>query len=224
MVSPQSTSECTTKGLELDNQSYTENWRLQIVSALKVFYYYLANSEKDLMFGILHPGDGQYYCLSIIDDNQVLLYMNRDASATTFHPSHYVLEDFGRKAKANPEKVASSLYSGSEMEYSYGSINARRAAKLRMVAHIIGLLGELTGNKVDLRWGYSDSSDEGAVSNFNSFPSAFPLSWSEVLPVNSKNYDWAGNILQVTAEGMVVATYNQQTAELLLPNGRVTKF
>ena len=208
----------------MGNQSYTENWRLQIVSALKVFYYYLANSEKDLMFGILHPGGGQYYCLSIINDDEVLLHMNRDASATTFSPGHYVLEDFARKAMANPEKVASSLFSGSKMEYSYGSISVSRAAKLRMVAHMIGLLGELAGNSVDLRWGYSDSSDEGAVSNFDSFPIAFPSNWSEILPVNSKTYDWAGNILEVISEGMVVATYNQQAAELMRSNGEITKF
>ena len=89
---------------------------------------------------------------------------------------------------------------------------------------MIGLLGELAGNSVDLRWGYSDSSDEGAVSNFDSFPSAFPSNWSEVLPVNSRHYDWAGNILEVTSEGMVVATYNQQAAELMRSNGEVTKF
>jgi len=197
---------------------------LQIVSALKVFYYYLANSEKDLMFAILHPGGGQYYCLSIISDDQVLLYMNRDASASTFSPGQYVLEDFGRKAIANPEKVASSLFSGSKMEYSYGSISESRAAKLRMVAHMIGLLGELAGSNVDLMWGYSDSDDEGAVSNFDSFPSSFPSNWSGILPVNSRIYDWAGNILQITSEGNVVATYNQQAAELLRSNGEFTKF
>jgi len=208
----------------LDNHSHSENWRLQIVSALKVFYYYLANSQKDLMFGILHPGGGQYYCLSIISDDQVLLHINRDASATTFSPNQYVLEDFGRKALANPEKVASSLFSGSKMEHSYGSITSSRAAKLRMVAHMIGLLGELAGSSVDLMWGYSDSDDEGAVSNFDSFPSDFPSNWSEILPVNSKTYDWAGNILQITSEGNVVATYNQQSAELLRSNGELTKF
>lgn len=207
----------------MDNYSYSENWRLQIVSALKVFYYYLANSEKDLMFGILHPGGGQYYCLSVISDDEVLLYMNRDASATTFSPGHYVLEDFGRKAIANPEKVASALFVGSKMEYAYGSISASRAAKLRMVSHMIGLLGELAGKSVDLRWGYSDSEDD-CLSNFHSFPDAFPSNWSEILPVNSKNYDWAGNILEVTSEGIVVATYNQQAAELLRSNGEVTKF
>jgi len=197
---------------------------MQIVSALKVFYYYLANSEHDLMFGILSPGGGQYYCLSILDENNVLLYMNRDASATAFYPAHYVLEEFGRKAMANPEKVASSLFSGSKMEYSYGSISESRAAKLRMVGHMIELLTEMTGTNVDLRWGYSDTSDEGAVSNFDTFPNAFPFSWAEVLPVNSKYYNWSGNILEITSEGMTVATYNQQTAEVLLANGKLTKF
>jgi len=207
----------------LDNLSFNENWRLQIISALKVFYHYLANSERDLMLGILHPAGGQYYCLSIIDDQRVLLYMNKDASATSFYPEHYVVEDFARKAIVNPEKVASSLFSGSKMEYSYGSISASRAAKLRMVAHMIGLLAELAGNNVDLRWGYFDGDDD-AVSKFNSFPSSYPFGWSEVAPVNTRNYDWSGNILEVTSEGAIVATYNQQTAEALLANGDLIQF
>jgi hypothetical protein len=201
-----------------------EQWRQEIISALKVFYYYLANAEQDLMLGILHPGGGQYYCLSILDSRQVLLHMNRNASATAFYPASFVVRDFAVKAQKNSEKVAASLFAGSKMEYAYGSITPIRGSKLRMVAHMIGLLEELKGQDVDLLWGYFDSDNEGAFSNFDVLPSNFPENWETAQPVNSHNYDWSANILQIVAGGQIVATYNQQTAEVLLSAGTLKSF
>jgi len=208
----------------MENRDMNEQWRQEIISALKVFYYYLANAEQDLMLGILHPGGGQYYCLSIMDARQVLLHMNRGASATTFSPVTYSVQDFADKAHKNPEKVAASLFAGSRMEYAYGAITPSRASKLRMVAHMIGLLEELKGQDVDLLWGYFDSDNEGAFSNFDVFPSNFPEDWETAQPVNSQNYDWSANILQIVAGGQIVATYNQQTAEVLLSAGTFKSF
>jgi hypothetical protein len=208
----------------MENRDMHEQWRQEIESALKVFYYYLANAEQDLMLGILHPGGGQYYCLSIMDAREVLLHMNRGASATTFSPAHYSVQDFAEKAHENPEKVAASLFAGSKMEYAYGAISSSRASKLRMIAHMIGLLEELQGEGVDLLWGYFDSSNEGAWPNFNVFPANFPENWQSTKPVNSEHYDWSANILQVVAGGEIVATYNQATAEVLLKSGNLKKF
>ena len=208
----------------MENRDMNEQWRQEIISALKVFYYYLANAEQDLMLGILHPGGGQYYCLSILDSRQVLLHMNRNASATAFYPASFVVRDFAVKAQKNSEKVAASLFAGSKMEYAYGSITPIRGSKLRMVAHMIGLLEELKGQDVDLLWGYFDSDNEGAFSNFDVLPSNFPENWETAQPVNSQNYDWSANILQIVAGGQIVATYNQQTAEVLLSAGTLKSF
>jgi hypothetical protein len=208
----------------MESRDINEQWRQEMVSALKVFYYYLANAEQDLMLGILHPGGGQYYCLSILDSRQVLLHMNRNASATAFYPASFVVRDFAEKAQKNSEKVAASLFAGSKMEYAYGSINPSRGSKLRMVAHMIGLLEELIGQDVDLLWGYFDSDNEGTFSNFDVFPSNFPEDWETAQPVNSQNYDWSANILQIVAGGQIVATYNQQTAEVLLSAGTLKSF
>jgi hypothetical protein len=93
-----------------------------------------------------------------------------------------------------------------------------------MVAHMIGLLEELKGQDVDLLWGYFDSDNEGAFSNFDVFPSNFPENWETAQPVNSQNYDWSANILQIVAGGQIVATYNQQTAEVLLSAGTLKSF
>ncbi len=208
----------------MESRDINEQWRQEIISALKVFYYYLANAEQDLMLGILHPGGGQYYCLSIMDARQVLLHMNRNASATTLYPASFVVRDFADKAHKNPEKVAASLFAGSGMEYAYGAITPSRGSKLRMVAHMIGLLEELKGQDVDLLWGYFDSDNEGAFSNFDVFPSNFPENWETAKPVNIQNYDWSANILQIEAGGQIVATYNQQTAEVLLSAGTLKSF
>jgi hypothetical protein len=208
----------------MENRDMNEQWRQEIESALKVFYYYLANAEQDLMLGILHPGGGQYYCLSIMDAREVLLHMNRGASATAFSPVHYSVQDFAEKAHKNPEKVAASLFAGSKMEYAYGAMTPSRGSKLRMVAHMIGLLEELKGQDVDLKWGYFDSDNEGAFSNFDVFPINFPGNWESAKPVNSQVYDWSANILQVVARGDIVATYNQQTAEVLLGTGTLKSF
>jgi hypothetical protein len=208
----------------MENRDMHEQWRQEIESALKVFYYYLANAEQDLMLGILHPGGGQYNCLSIMDARGVLLHMNRGASATAFHPATFTVQDFAEKAHKNPEKVAASLFAGSKMEYAYGAISSSRASKLRMIAHMIGLLEELQGEGVDLLWGYFDSDNEGAWSNFDVFPSTFPANWEVAKPVNSQYYDWSANILQVEAGGQIIATYNQQAAEVLLGTGTLKSF
>jgi hypothetical protein len=208
----------------MENSENTEAWRQEIISALKVFHYYLANSDGDLMLGILQPGGGQYYCLSILDEKNVLLYMNRGASATSFSPQHFALPDFAKKALRAPEKVAATLFEGSNMTYSYGSITPVKASKLRMIAHMIGLLEELEGQVVDLEWGYFDSSDAGAESKFETLPQEYPKSWGDVAPVKADVYGWAANILRVTADGQVAATYNQQTAEVLLVTGRLISF
>ena len=208
----------------MESRDINEQWRQEMVSSLKVFYYYLANAEQDLMLGILHPGGGQYYCLSILDSRQVLLHMNRNASATAFYPASFVVRDFAVRAQKNSEKVAASLFAGSKMEYAYGAITPSRGSKLRMVAHMIGQLEELKGQDVDLLWGYFDSDNEGAFSNFDVFPSNFPENWETAQPVNSQNYDWSANILQIVAGGQIVATYNQQTAEVLLSAGTLKSF
>lgn len=201
-----------------------DKWRLEIIVSLKIFYYYLTWSEKDLMLGILHPGGGQYHCLSFMDDQQVLVHLNKHASATTFYPAQHSIAGFGEKAERNPEKLAQSLYAGSLMIHAYGAVDSARASKLRMLAHMIGTLEELEGKNVDLRWGFFDSSSEGAYSNFETMPAEFPVEWGKVQPVNGIFYDWAANILQIEVEGQVVATYNQQTAELLRSSGQVLKF
>lgn len=87
-----------------------EKWRLEIISALKVFYYYLSWSEKDLMLGILHPGGGQYHCLSIMDDSQVLLHMNKFASATTFFPASFLSPNSATR-QCDPQRRSLSRYS-----------------------------------------------------------------------------------------------------------------
>ncbi len=201
-----------------------EKWRLEIISALRVFYYYLSWSEKDLMLGILHPGGGQYHCLTIMDDSKVLLHMNKFASATTFFPASFSVTDFGGKAMRNPEKVAQSLFSGSIMNHTYGVVNSARAAKMKMIAHMLGLLEELQGNRVELLWGFFDSSSEGAYSNFETVPKEFPPVWTKVSPVNTLFYDWAANILQIESNGEVIATYNQQTGQLLRSSGELVQF
>jgi hypothetical protein len=201
-----------------------EKWRLEIISALKVFCYYLTWSEKDLMLGILHPGGGQYHCLSIMDDQQVLVHLNKNASATTFHPAQHSISDFGEKAEKNPEKFAQSLYTGSLMTHTYGAVDSARASRLKMLAHMIGTLEELEGESVDLRWGFFDSASEGSYSNFETMPADFPASWGQVPPVNGIFYDWAANILQIEVDGRIVATYNQQAAELLRNSGQLLKF
>ena len=208
----------------MGNSENTEAWRLEIISALKVFHYYLAHSDRDLMLGILQPGGGQYYCLSILDEENVLVYMNRGASATAFSPQHFALPDFAKKALRQPEKVAARLFEGSNMTYSYGSITSLKASKLRMIAHMIGLLEELERQVVDLEWGYFDSSDAGAASRFDALPAEYPTSWGDVPPVKADVYGWAANIFRVTADGDAVATYNQQTAEVLLATGRLFTF
>lgn len=201
-----------------------ESWRLQIQAAFKVFHYYLSHAEQDMMFGILHPGGGQYYCLSILDSDKVLVLMNRDASATAQAPKNYLVQDFAQKASDNAEKLAISLYAGSGLPYAYESVSNQRAAKLRMVGHILGLLDELAGKEADLAWGFFDSSSEGSFSNFHEFPEKFPAHWKGILPVNKQFYDWSANILQIAANGEIVATYNQQTAEVLLSSGQIRKF
>lgn len=208
----------------MDSSSNNEAWRLEIISVLKVFHFYLVNSDRDLMLGILQPGGGQYYCLSILDDMNVLLYMNRGASATAFSPQHFALPDFAKNALREPEKVAATLFEGSKMTYTYGSVTPAKASKLRMIAHMIGLLEELEGQVVDLEWGYFDSSDAGAESKFETLPQEYPTSWVDALPVKADVYGWAANIFQVTADGQVAATYNQQSAEVLLPTGRLVSF
>ena len=201
-----------------------DKWRLEIISALKVFYYYLTWSDKDLMLGILHPGGGQYHCLSFMDDQQVLVHLNKHASATAFYPAHQSIEGFGEKAERNPEKFAQSLYAGSLMVHTYGAVDSLRASKLRMLAHMIGTLEELEGKRADLRWGFFDSSSEGSYSHFETMPVEFPTNWGQVRPVNGIFYDWAANILQIEVDGQVVATYNQQTAELLRSSGQMLRF
>lgn len=201
-----------------------DRWRQEIICALKVFYYYTTHAEQDLMLGILHPGGGQYPCLSIIDRNQVLVHMNRHGSATTFFPRLHSVRDFGEKARKAPEKVAASLFGGSGILHSYGHISDSRAARLRMIAHMIGLLDELRLESVDLRWGYFDSAEEGSFSTFSTFPNYFPPYWEMAEPVNTQHYDWAANILQVIVGNEIVATYNQMTAEVLLKSGTFEKF
>lgn len=208
----------------MDTSIPNQAWRLEIISALKVFYYYLTNSDRDLMLGILRPGGGQYYCLSILDARQVLLHMNRDASATTFYPAEFVVGEFGTKAAAKPEKIAAELFAGSKMEYTYGAIDSARASKLRMIAHMLGLLDEFKGSQVDLNWGYFDSSDEGASANFVELQPGWPESWLTSTPVNSLYYGWAANILQITSNGEVIVTYNQQTAEAISLSGNLRRF
>jgi len=208
----------------MDRMAPAEHWRLQLQAAFKVFHYYSSHAEQDLMFGILHPGGGQNYCLSILDAQNVLVFMNRDASATTQAPKQHRVPDFASKAVASPEKLAISLFGGSGLPYSYESVSVHRAAKLRMIGHIIGFLGELAGQEPDLAWGFFDSASEGSFSNYNDFPANFPAHWKEAAPVNTQFYDWSANVLQITAKGEIVATYNQQTAEVLFDSGKLLKF
>ena len=77
----------------------------------------------------------------------------------------------------------------------------------------------------DLLWGYLDSSGEdGSGSNFDELPAGYPAHWSIVPAVNEKSYDWSANIFMVNVEGGTTATYNQRTAEALLPSGELIKF
>lgn len=208
----------------MTEQDLSDKRRLEIISALKIFYYYLTWSENDLMLGILHPGGGQYHCISFIDSQQVLVHLNQYASATAFYPAQHSIEEFGEKANRNPEKFAHSLYAGSLMTHTYGAVDSTRASKLRMFAHMIGAFEELVGRIADLRWGFFDSSSEGSYSNFETIPAEFPANWGSFRPVNGQFYDWSANILQIEVEGEVVATYNQQAAELLRVSGQVVKF
>ena len=210
----------------MNHEKFLDRWPLEIAASLKVYYYYLANSDRQLMFGILHPGGGQYHCLGILDEQQVLLFMNRNASAEASFPKNFRIEGFWSKLLKEPEKVAAKLFAGSKMEYSYGHLDSDRVSQLRMVSHMIALLETNHDREnTDLLWGYFDSSGEdGSGSNFDELPAGYPAHWSIVPAVNEKSYDWSANIFMVNVEGGTTATYNQRTAEALLPSGELIKF
>jgi hypothetical protein len=210
----------------MDNQEMIRRWPLEIAASLKVFYYYLANADRELMFGILHPGGGQYYCLSILDSEHVLLYMNRHGSATTFFPKNYRIEEFWPKVLKGPEKLAAKLFAGSNMKYSYDHLDTERVGQLRMVSHMIALLeANRDRENTDLRWGYFDSSgDDRSGSNLRGLPYGYPEHWANVPAVNREHFDWSANIIEIIVEGRTAATYNQRTGEALLPNGELIAF
>lgn len=210
----------------MDDQEMMRRWPLEIAASLKVFYCYLANADRELMFAILHPGGGQYYCLSILDSEHVLLYMNRHGSATTFFPKDYRIEEFWPKVLKNPEKLAAKLFAGSKMEYSYDHLDTERVGQLRMVSHMIALLeANHDRENTDLRWGYFDSSGEDrSGANLRRLPSGYPEQWANVPAVNREHYDWSANIIEIIVEGRTAATYNQRTGEALLPTGELIKF
>lgn len=197
----------------------------KILGCLKVFYYYLLNSDRDLLFGLLHPSGGQADSWSIMDDSEVLLFMNLLGDLNAIHPKHFHLEDGWKKLSRDPEKTAAKLFSKSGQEYCYGHLDNTRTAQLNMVSHMIFLFESNITSRVQLDWGWYDSAGyDGAGSNYSEFPKEFPTHWQEIAPANTQFYDWAANILKISVDGRDIATFNQANGEFLDENNQLQSF
>lgn len=195
----------------------------RIRNSLAVFRPFLEFAKEELMIGILHPGGGQYDCLSLINATRPVLEMNLVGSAHVNGQTYFnLVEIWDRLSRENAQEIGEYLFAQGRVEAAPKS--RHRIPFLEMLDDMVKEFDVSSNRVVELRWGWFDSSTEGSVSNFPDFPEHFPPNWQDVQPVASEYFGWAANILQIEVDGDIVATYNQRLYEKLDQNFRLIRF
>lgn len=207
----------------MSNPEFANVRTSRIRNSLAVFRPFLEFAKEELMIGILHPGGGQYDCLSLINATRPVLEMNLVGSAHVNGQAPFSLaEIWNRLELENAEEIGEYLFTQGRIEAAPKS--RQRTPSLEMLDDMVKEFDDSSNHVVELLWGWFDSSTEGSLSKFPDFPDSFPSYWQDVQPVASQYFGWAANILQIEVDGEIIATYNQRLSEKLDRNNRLIRF
>jgi hypothetical protein len=176
-----------------------------------------ASIDVDVCVAELHPGDGQYDCLSFITpDGQNVFEINRNGEATT--AGEVSIDNVFYRAAIDPYEAALHILAESEMPVNL-DILEKRLPTIQAMTNIANWLNLNLGKNSEALCGWIDN-NYGAVANVIVNQFHIPSAWAGANPPYS-GADWRAWLWALTIDENPIALVNLQTGEAINPDGSV---
>jgi hypothetical protein len=171
----------------------------------------MLNLGVDLSVAELHPMDGQYDCLSLVDSDAPVM-LNRAGSSALV--AGEVVSDIWAQAAQSPPRLAEELT-------RYLQPQQQRPANLFRsfgAAAIGGFLATSSKKNLQAHWGWSDSSQTGSGPVV--LPDAnYPKHWMSYLDQGDRN-EWQKNIWFLSKDDALQFIVHLEFGQAIRPDGQ----
>ena len=174
--------------------------------------------SEDCFIGVLHPGDGQYDCLSLISPRlSAFLYLNREG--TSCLAGGQVISNIWSRAAISPRECCLFIVSEAEMAVEYPEdISSDRQIMVDTSIKIASLLNEKYSSNLKAIWGWSDSPYESQPCNLlTEFD--IPEEWKDVSGP-SETISWQGWLFCITQDNEPYICVNMRTGKSIDCKGK----
>lgn len=174
-----------------------------------------ASMDEDVCVAQLHPGDGQYDCLSFITpDQRVVFEMNRNGEAVIANEVR--VDDVFNRAAIDPYESAFYVLSESDMPVKL-DVPEGRLPTIQAMTNIANWLNINIGKNSEALCAWADD-NYGAGPSFVVNEFAVPAAWKSAQPPYP-GAGWQAWLWALVIDEKPVALVNLQTGEALSPDG-----
>ena len=173
--------------------------------------------SDDVFVGVLHPGDGQYDCLSLLTANQgTPIMLNREGSSAIVNGQ--VVGNIWPRAAVDPNQSCMFIVSKADIGLESDGISSNRQVVVDTCIRIASFLNEGYNSNLKAVWGWSDSTyGSGPSSLLSNFDIA--EEW-KVIAGPSDSISWQGWLFCITQDDKPVILVNMKTGESIDYQGK----
>lgn len=185
--------------------SYREKVRLSWALLARI----ASQVDIEVAPAVLHPGGGQYDCLSLIDaDGRQLVMMNRNGESTELAGKQF--NDTWTKAAKDASQTALKIVKKSGMPVSNPSETPNRL--LVSAAQLVEF--HLEDERADVRWMWFDGDEESGPNDQAIRGFDVPSHWSSLVPP-TRYIGWQAWLWLVSYEGRPSSLINVSSGEVV---------
>lgn len=165
--------------------------------------------DTEVVPAVLHPGGGQYDCLSLMDvDGRPLVMMNRNGESTELSGKQF--KGTWAKATKDTSQTALKIVKKSGLPVSIPSETPNRV--VAAAAQLIEF--HLEDDHADVQWMWFDGEDESGPNDYAIRNFDVPPHWSSFFPP-SREFGWQAWLWMISYDGRPSSLINVSSGEVV---------